>query len=110
MKPLTCLFGLPWLLLTSCAGGFGQAAADRVDALASVSMRSVLPARVPVVAVREAELVAFPLGADRALAYERQRVLRRGQNLRPPATFLEPVLPMSAEGEVGFGVLPVRPQ
>jgi hypothetical protein len=89
--------------LSSCSTGLEQSASDRLDALATFSVRDLLPARVAIVKVREGDLKDFPLGSERALAFNRQR------QFATPATFIEPALPSDSPAEAGTGVLPARP-
>jgi hypothetical protein len=101
------LASLAALLLGSCAGGFGQAASDRLDRMAAFSPRDLLPLRVPIVRARQDDLQELPLGSQRAIAYNRKR---GASILGARATFIEPLLPLESDSQSDLGVLPARPQ
>lgn len=101
MKSICCVIAA--LSFASCAqvtkvtsataGGFSKMGSG-VSKFTQDSIAKVMPARIPVVKVREKDLKPLPTGQERAMAFERTR--QRGGFFglfSGPANFEEPKLP-----------------
>lgn len=96
MKPLCCV--VLGLALASCAqvshlktatvGGLSKVA-QATDA----SIAKLMPARMPVVEVREKDLKPLPSGQEQAVAFEKSKRNRFWGIFSGPVDFEEPVLP-----------------
>lgn len=115
MKSICCVFAA--FAFASCAqmgkiktatvGGFAKVGSG-VSSLTEKSMAAVMPARIPVVKVREKDLKPLPLGEERAMAFEKSR--QRGGFFglfSGPAHFEEPQLPANV-GAMDGELLPPK--
>lgn len=104
MKPLCCV--LAALSFVSCAqvnqiktatvGGF-----TKVSEVSKASVAKLMPARIPVVEVREKDLKPLPTGEQQALAFEKSRRNRFWNFFNGPVDFEEPTLPDNASAMDG---------
>lgn len=110
MKPLCCV--LAALSFVSCAqvnqiktatvGGF-----TKVSEVSKASVAKLMPARIPVVEVREKDLKPLPTGEQQALAFEKSRRNRFWNFFSGPVDFEEPTLPDNA-GAMDGELLPPK--
>ncbi|PAW68769.1 MAG: hypothetical protein B9S38_10935 [Verrucomicrobiia bacterium Tous-C4TDCM] len=110
MKPLLCAAAA--LSFASCAqvnqiktatvGGF-----SKVSEVSKNSIAKLMPARIPVVEVREKDLKALPTGQEQAVAFEKSRRNRFWGMFSGPVDFEEPVLPADV-GALDGDLLPPK--
>jgi hypothetical protein len=110
MKPFCCV--LAALSFVSCAqvnqiktatvGGF-----SKVSEVSKASVAKLMPARIPVVEVREKDLKPLPTGEQQALAFEKSRRNRFWNIFSGPVDFEEPTLPDNA-GAMDGELLPPK--
>lgn len=110
MKSLLCAAAA--LSLVSCAqvnqiktatvGGF-----SKVSEVSKSSIAKLMPARLPVVEVREKDLKALPTGQEQAVAFEKSRRNRFWNMFSGPVDFEEPVLPADV-GALDGDLLPPK--
>jgi hypothetical protein len=110
MKPLCCV--LAAFSFVSCAqvnqlktvtvGGL-----SKVSEASKASVAKLMPARIPVVEVREKDLKPLPTGQEQALAFEKSRRNRFWDLFRGPVDFEEPTLPDNA-GAMDGELLPPK--
>jgi hypothetical protein len=110
MKSLLCAAAA--LSLVSCAqvnqiktatvGGF-----SKVSEVSKSSIAKLMPARIPVVEVREKDLKALPTGQEQAIAFEKSRRNRFWDMFSGPVDFEEPVLPADV-GSLDGDLLPPK--
>ena len=73
---------------TATVGGF-----SKVSEVSKNSIAKLMPARIPVVEVREKDLKPLPTGQEQALAFEKSRRNRFWNIFSGPVDFEEPQLP-----------------
>ena len=110
MKSLLCAAAA--LSLVSCAqvnqiktatvGGF-----SKVSEVSKSSIAKLMPARLPVVEVREKDLKPLPTGQEQAVAFEKSRRNRFWNMFSGPVDFEEPVLPADV-GALDGDLLPPK--
>jgi hypothetical protein len=110
MKPFCCV--LAAFSFVSCAqvnqlktatvGGF-----SKVSEVSKASVAKLMPARIPVVEVREKDLKPLPTGEQQALAFEKTRRNRFWNIFSGPVDFEEPTLPDNA-GAMDGELLPPK--
>lgn len=110
MKSLCCVAAA--LSFVSCAqvnhiktatvGGF-----SKVSEVSKSSIAKLMPARIPVVEVREKDLKALPTGQEQAVAFEKSRRNRFWNMFSGPVDFEEPVLPADV-GALDGDLLPPK--
>lgn len=110
MKPFCCV--LAAFSFVSCAqvnqlktatvGGF-----SKVSEVSKASVAKLMPARIPVVEVREKDLKPLPTGEQQALAFEKSRRNRFWNIFSGPVDFEEPTLPDNA-GAMDGELLPPK--
>lgn len=89
-------------LKTATVGGF-----SKVSEVSKASVAKLLPARIPVVEVREKDLKPLPTGEQQALAFEKSRRNRFWNLFSGPVDFEEPTLPDNA-GAMDGELLPPK--
>ncbi|MCW1922589.1 hypothetical protein OKA05_08485 [Luteolibacter arcticus] len=118
MKPLFCAIAA--LSFASCAqvshlktatvGGFSKVSGGLAKAgdATKDSFAKLMPARIPVVEVREKDLKELKTGEQQALAFEKTRRNRFWGMFSGPVDFQEPALPSDA-GSMDGELLPPPP-
>ena len=89
-------------LKTATVGGL-----SKVSEVSKASVAKLMPARIPVVEVREKDLKPLPTGEQQALAFEKSRRNRFWNLFSGPVDFEEPTLPDSA-GAMDGELLPPK--
>lgn len=95
-------------LFVSC-GNFNTAAVSKMAKKSAKSVANLIPRRVPVAQVRPKDLKKMPLGADRALAWDRHLDSKRyASNFRwfAPKNYKAPKLPDIRSMPMDGGILP----
>ena len=87
---------------TATVGGF-----SKVSEVSKSSIAKLMPARIPVVEVREKDLKALPTGQEQAVAFEKSRRNRFWNMFSGPVDFEEPVLPADV-GALDGDLLPPK--
>jgi hypothetical protein len=87
---------------TATVGGF-----SKVSEVSKSSIAKLMPARIPVVEVREKDLKALPTGQEQAIAFEKSRRNRFWDMFSGPVDFEEPVLPADV-GSLDGDLLPPK--
>lgn len=87
---------------TATVGGF-----SKVSEVSKNSIAKLMPARIPVVEVREKDLKALPTGQEQAVAFEKSRRNRFWNMFSGPVDFEEPVLPADV-GALDGDLLPPK--
>jgi len=87
---------------TATVGGF-----SKVSEVSKSSIAKLMPARIPVVEVREKDLKAQPTGQEQAVAFEKSRRNRFWNMFSGPVDFEEPVLPADV-GALDGDLLPPK--
>jgi hypothetical protein len=94
-------------LKTTTAGGFSKVSGGLAKAT-DATMAKLMPARIPVVEVREKDLKAVKTGQEQAVAFEKSRRNRFWDIFSGPVNFQEPALPEGA-GSMDDELLPPPP-
>ena len=87
---------------TATVGGF-----SKVSEVSKSSIAKLMPARIPVVEVREKDLKPLPTGQEQAVAFEKSRRNRFWNMFSGPVDFEEPVLPADV-GALDGDLLPPK--
>lgn len=87
---------------TATVGGF-----SKVSEVSKSSIAKLMPARIPVVEVREKDLKPLPTGEEQAVAFEKSRRNRFWNIFSGPVDFEEPVLPADV-GALDGDLLPPK--
>ncbi len=87
---------------TATVGGF-----SKVSEVSKSSIAKLMPARIPVVEVREKDLKPLPTGQEQAVAFEKSKRNRFWDMFSGPVDFEEPVLPADV-GALDGDLLPPK--
>lgn len=87
---------------TATVGGF-----SKVSEVSKDSIAKLMPARIPVVEVREKDLKPLPTGQEQAIAFEKSRRNRFWNMFSGPVDFEEPALPADV-GSLDGDLLPPK--